>query len=336
MLVSLEGQEAGLRMDETAETRWRAHREAGTRAYRLGQYGKAKSHYLAALREAERPGSQDDKVVDSYWDLVELYRRQDRVVEAEQTCQKLLALQEQRLGPEHPDLAGTLHSLAGCRGELGLPDEGESLHRRALAILESAFGRDRPELVGSLHALALHCFSRQRYAEAEQQWKRALATLEQVPTEAPRPIPDVAAVLSCLSMTHSAAGRHADAEAVLRREIAFAEQKGEDALTLGGLFEKMAAACAAQGRHAEADSLYRQALASHERWLSNVLRSKRFRGPERARSRDSFRRRFGYCRGTILHTNAASLRELGRADEAARMEVRAEALLRPRARRGAA
>ena len=75
---------------------------------------------------------------------------QGKPEQAEPLCRRALALKEQSLGPDHPDVAASLKDLVEilrARGNLG---ESEILYRRALAILERAIGPDFSELEESL------------------------------------------------------------------------------------------------------------------------------------------------------------------------------------------
>src|SRR2546430_1502444 len=73
---------------------------------------------------------------------------------AESLWRRALMIQERALGPEHPNVAVTLHSLAGlylAKGEYG---RVEPLLRRTLAIEEKALGPEHPHVATTLHSLA--------------------------------------------------------------------------------------------------------------------------------------------------------------------------------------
>lgn len=65
---------------------------------------------------------------------------EDRKSEAESALRRVLALQEEALGPDHPDVARTLNDLAVVLRDQGRGGEAEPLLRRALAILEQSLG----------------------------------------------------------------------------------------------------------------------------------------------------------------------------------------------------
>src|SRR5262249_32558274 len=65
-----------------------------------------------------------------------------------------LAIREKVLGPEHPDVATSLHNLAeGDRGQGDL-SQAAPLYERALALGEKALGPDHPDLADVLDGLA--------------------------------------------------------------------------------------------------------------------------------------------------------------------------------------
>ena len=70
--------------------------------------------------------------------------QQGRYAEAEPPYKRALAIREQALGPEHPEVANSLSSLAALHRAQGRYGEAEPLFKRALAIYEKALGPDHP------------------------------------------------------------------------------------------------------------------------------------------------------------------------------------------------
>jgi predicted nucleic acid-binding protein len=66
-------------------------------------------------------------------------------------------LQEEELGPLHPDLANTLNNLAVVAEGTGRWSEAESLYRRAAAIAAAALPQDHPMVVASRQNLEDFC-----------------------------------------------------------------------------------------------------------------------------------------------------------------------------------
>ena len=75
-------------------------------------------------------------------------------------------LQEEELGPLHPDLANTLNNLAIIAEKTGSSSEAETLYRRAAAIAAAALPSDHPMVVASRQNLEDFCRARGLSVEA--------------------------------------------------------------------------------------------------------------------------------------------------------------------------
>ncbi len=72
--------------------------------------------------------------------LAVLYDNQGRYAEAEPLYERALAIQEEVLGAEHPDVAVSLNNLAALYYAQGRYAEAEPLYERALGVGEKVFG----------------------------------------------------------------------------------------------------------------------------------------------------------------------------------------------------
>ncbi len=70
--------------------------------------------------------------------------QQQKRAEAEPLLRQSLALQEERLGDQHPRLLPALVNLAGCVRQQDRPDEAEPYLQRALQIATQSYGPDHP------------------------------------------------------------------------------------------------------------------------------------------------------------------------------------------------
>ncbi len=86
--------------------------------------------------------------------MAELYRRQGRYADAEPLYKRLLANYEKALGPDHPDIAASLNSLAALYGNLARHGDAELLYKQSLAIHEKALGPDHREVARAVDNLA--------------------------------------------------------------------------------------------------------------------------------------------------------------------------------------
>src|SRR5207253_2756919 len=69
--------------------------------------------------------------------------------------ERALAIQEEALGPDHPDTATIVNKFAEMLYNRGELDIARPLSERALAIREKALGPDHPDTATSLYTLAL-------------------------------------------------------------------------------------------------------------------------------------------------------------------------------------
>jgi tetratricopeptide (TPR) repeat protein len=102
-----------------------------------------------------------------------------RYQETEPLFQRALAIREQQLGPEHPDIANSLNDLAVFYRDQGKYEQAEPLFQRALAIREQRLEPEHPDIANSLNNLALLYHAQGKYEQAEPLYRRALAIYEQ-------------------------------------------------------------------------------------------------------------------------------------------------------------
>jgi tetratricopeptide (TPR) repeat protein len=92
-----------------------------------------------------------------------------------------LTIREELLGPDHPDTATGLNSLASLHHAQGRYDDAEPLYTRALTIREEILGPDHPDTVISLNNLAKLYQAQGRYDDAEPLLTRVLTIFEVLP-----------------------------------------------------------------------------------------------------------------------------------------------------------
>lgn len=104
--------------------------------------------------------------------------------EAESLLLRELSVMEQQLGPEHPDIAECLQTLAGViYHPQGNYERAESLYRRALAIWDKfleAEHFEHPQAAECLLGLALLLQKQERYEGIDAMYKRAFSIRKQL------------------------------------------------------------------------------------------------------------------------------------------------------------
>ncbi len=149
--------------------------------------------------------------------LGEIHRFYGQYTTAERHLQQALTLKESLFGPDHPQVARTLNTLARVHQETGDLVAAAAGYRRALAIWDrypQGYAEERAAVLTNLGRL---CHLQQRYDEAEALHRRALDAV--VP-----PDPAVeAAILHNLANLYNAQGRFPAAEPLYRRSLELRE-----------------------------------------------------------------------------------------------------------------
>ncbi|MEZ5332969.1 MAG: serine/threonine-protein kinase [Thermoanaerobaculia bacterium] len=153
--------------------------------------------------------------------LAEALTRQTRRTESIELLREVLALQEETLGPAHPDVGRTSWELAGPLGRLRYYDEAESAARRALSILETAFGAAHPETQRARYELGKVFVQARREDEAIPILEEVIALGERSPGA-----PDLAVVdaTNALGVIHSRRDEPEESVRLYRRALADAER----------------------------------------------------------------------------------------------------------------
>ncbi|TDH59795.1 tetratricopeptide repeat protein [Dankookia rubra] len=194
-----------------------------------------------------------------------LFLTKARYAEAEPLMRRALAIDEQNLGPDHPDVAIRLNNLARLLRATNRYAEAEPLMRRALAIDEHSLGPDHPDVAIRLNNLAILLKDTNRLAEAEPLMRRALAIDEH---NLGPDHPDTARDLNNLATLLQVTNRLAEAEPLIRRALAIDEHSlGLDHPNVARDLNNLVRLLRATNRLAEAEPLMRRALAISERSL---------------------------------------------------------------------
>lgn len=142
--------------------------------------------------------------------------------EAEVLFQRLLAVKENMLGADHPELISVLDNFAWCFFKQRRHAQAAALFRRILAIEEHVLCKDYPGLANTLDNLAAVAVEQGSYEEAESLYRRALAVREKTLGKIHL---DVATSLNNLAVLHHVWNQTADALPLLRRALAILKKQ---------------------------------------------------------------------------------------------------------------
>jgi tetratricopeptide (TPR) repeat protein len=151
-----------------------------------------------------------------------LLRKLARSPEAEPLLQRALAIDEKRLGAEHPDTAQSLNNLAFLYTREGRYEQAEALYRGALASCVLVLGAEHPDTAQSLNNLALLYTREGKYEQAEPLYQHALTMYEK---RLGAEHPDTAQSLNNLALLYAREGKYEQAEPLLQRALAIDEKR---------------------------------------------------------------------------------------------------------------
>jgi tetratricopeptide (TPR) repeat protein len=200
-----------------------------------------------------------------YEDLAGMFADQDRYMEAEAICERVLAGYEKALGAEHTDTLMTVNNLANLYSDQGKLVGAEQMYKRALAGYEKALGAEHRDTLMTVNNLGTLYSNQGKLAEAEQMYKRALAGYEKALG------PEHTSTLSTvnnLGVLYKAQGKLAEAEQMYKRALAGYEKAfGPEHTDTLGTVNNLGMLYKAQGKLAEAEQMYKRALAGFEKAL---------------------------------------------------------------------
>jgi CHAT domain-containing protein len=195
---------------------------------------------------------------------MEQYRKA-QYAQALESFQRSLAIREQALGANHPDVASSLNNLANLYHSQGQYSKAEPLYQRSLAIWEQALGANHPDVAVSLNNLAELYHSQGQYSKAEPLVQRSLAILEQA---LGANHPDVAVSLNNLASLYQRQGQYSKAEPLYQRSLAIREQAlGANHPDVAQSLHNLAVLYKAQGQYSKAEPLVQRSLAIREQAL---------------------------------------------------------------------
>ncbi len=186
-------------------------------------------------------------------------------IEAEVLYRRGLAIRENKLGAEHPEVAFSLNVLGVLQCDQGNYTEAEPLLRRGLDIREKKLGLEHPDVAISLNDLALLLEKKGEFAEVEQLFRRALGIRE---AKLGQEHPDVAMSLNNLAGLLITKGMLVEAESLSRRALEISENKlGPEHPHFAASLNTLASLLHKKGKLVEAEPLYRRALEISENKL---------------------------------------------------------------------
>jgi Tfp pilus assembly protein PilF len=121
-----------------------------------------------SMESAATWGADHPDTLSTVHDLATVFLDQGNYEEAEKLYRENLEIEKRVLGPEHPDTANSMTTLANTiRFIDGHNAEAENLYRKALEIESRVVGPDHPSTTRAQEGLANVLSAEQRYPESE-------------------------------------------------------------------------------------------------------------------------------------------------------------------------
>lgn len=235
--------------------------------------GEAADVIALALNKLEREAPDNlearAKLLSKYG---QQQRRAARFDAAKATLEKVLSIEQQRLGTDAPGLVDPLNRLAGLEKALGNYERSEELYLRAIALKRIALGaepdtRNDANLGIILDNLAVLYLKTGRYHDAEPVQKEALAIIEA--TLGPAHV-STGQVFGNFAMLQKQMGRYGEAEALFARALEiYGKSLPLSDARIGVTLDNLGGVYREQGQYRKARDIYRRAmdklLISHKR-----------------------------------------------------------------------
>jgi serine/threonine protein kinase/Tfp pilus assembly protein PilF len=231
-----------------------------------GRYARAESTLKRAAGISETLPAPRTAYTDAIEELAELYRQRGDYARSDSLSRLWLAIAEQALGSDDPDVINHLGVLAASQAEQGRPVAAESLFRRVLALNERTAGPDAARTATAMNNLASALFEQGKLDEADSLYKRGFAI------DSARLGPDhptIALDLYNIANIQSDRGNHERATALYERARRIWEKSlGPEHPYVGAALTSMANSYSSMGRDSAAVPLLREALAIRQKTLA--------------------------------------------------------------------
>ena len=149
-------------------------------ALRRSDFAEGEEHAKDAAAALERLGPAPELEAALATNVGSLAWAQSQLERAEQELSRALSLEERFLGPDHPQLAETLESLAGVQMDHFELEAAAKTHARALEIRRQTLGAEHPLVANSLDRLGGVRWGQGRLAEARERMESAVALATRV------------------------------------------------------------------------------------------------------------------------------------------------------------
>jgi tetratricopeptide (TPR) repeat protein len=235
----------------------------GESCFAQGNYRRAKKVLIRAVAIAELhvvPEKYPDTFISALHVLCCVYLRLEEYGRAQPIAERQLAIEEQFLGPYHPQVGVALQNVAACLKGQGKLSEVLSMFERVLAIVERVYGPNHIQVATSLSNLGVLYLEQGDHRRAQGVLERALTIQERA--LGPQHL-EVAVILSNLASGCHMAGDLAQAKTLFERALAIYDtQLGRTHPQTAEILASLATLATATGRPRQAAALTERAAVA--------------------------------------------------------------------------
>ncbi|WP_235112473.1 tetratricopeptide repeat protein [Acaryochloris sp. 'Moss Beach'] len=200
----------------------------------------------------------NDELMWPYVGIGRFYGGQGNYALALPWYQKCLEQTRQKLGNEHPDVATSLHSLAGLYIKQCSYEEAKTHCIQALQMRQNLLGKEHPDVAISLNTLALLFDNQGRYEEAEPLFLQALEMRQNL---LHKEHPYIADSLHNLAFLYRSQGRYEEAEPLFLQALEMRQKLlHKEHPYIASNLNDLAFLYRSQGRYEEAEPLLHQTV----------------------------------------------------------------------------
>ncbi|CAF1154693.1 unnamed protein product [Adineta steineri] len=189
----------------------------GSVLYDMGQFKKAEDIYQHIL---DQSNDKKDKAY-IYYQLGLIKDSQGKYEEALSTHEKALAIRQQSLPPNHPDLAKSHNNIGNVHYSMGNYLEALSSHKKALEIRQQSLPPNHPDLATSYNNIGLVHDIMGNYLEALLSHKKALEIRQH---SLPPHHPDLAMSYNNIGLVHDNMGNYSEALSYYEKDLEISQQ----------------------------------------------------------------------------------------------------------------
>jgi tetratricopeptide (TPR) repeat protein len=230
-----------------------------------GKFSEAEEYYLLALDRNSKDNANQWQltersliVSDVLNNLALLNYKQGKYSEAEHLYHNAIAVTEEHLGTNHPDVATSLNNLANLYFSQGKYENAEPLYIQAMTIREQELHENHPAIAETYGALSSLYVARENYTEAEAMGLKALDIFEK---SLGVDHPNTATSLFILGQILVEQEKFDEAESHFLRSLSMLErQLNENHPKIIPVLNEIGSIYHKQMKHNEAESLFKRAL----------------------------------------------------------------------------